>query len=175
MLHIFIVSFFHTRMMKAVPHPAVWCIRSFLGWWVCDMKGLRKSKATTQHGTRMEVTSQKCDLFLVVKSGEGYKGVGGGGGTNWFEENYMIICVATAADERRLQKSYRFRGTLWCWSNSGLFGEVNLKWLLVFMTCVAWPAWFHKWCLNKFVVFFFYCQREFCRKMILLGSNLPLI
>lgn len=43
------------------------------------MKGLRKSKVTTQHGTRMEVTSQKCDLFLVVKSGEGYKGVGGEG------------------------------------------------------------------------------------------------
>lgn len=36
---------------------------------MCDMKGLRKLKVTTQHGTYMEVTSQKCDLFLVVKSG----------------------------------------------------------------------------------------------------------
>lgn len=32
-------------------------------------KCIRKLKVTTQHGTRIEVTSQKCDLFLVVKSG----------------------------------------------------------------------------------------------------------
>lgn len=51
---------------------------------MCDMKGLRKLKVTTQHGTCMEVTSQKCDLFLVVKSGVGYKKAG------WRRGNKLI-------------------------------------------------------------------------------------
>lgn len=61
----------------------------------------------------MEVTSQKCDLFLVGRSegGGGWERGGGAGGANWFDENYTIVDV-DARKKEHPQKAYRFKGTL---------------------------------------------------------------
>lgn len=74
------------------------------------MKGLGKLKVTTQHGTCMEVTSQKCDLFLVVKSGVGFQREEGGG-LIW-RELYNSRCLQRQPLKKVAQKAYRFKGAL---------------------------------------------------------------
>lgn len=76
-------------------------------------------------------------------------------GTNWFEENYTIVTVETAANERTPQKADRFKGTLVVQGERWCAGEAKLEWLLVFTTCAQQPAWFHKWCLTTFRMFLF--------------------
>lgn len=56
----------------------------------------------TQHETCTEVTFQKCDLFLVVKSGVG----------NLFEENYTVVNAGNCSPIKKTpQKAHRLKGT----------------------------------------------------------------
>ncbi len=132
-------------------------------------KVLRKLKVTTQHGTRMEVTSQKCDLFLVVKSGVGWKKGEDEGGTNWFEENYTIVNGATTGHKRTPQKAYRFKGTLMVEGDQWCVGEANWEWLLVSTMCGI--ASVVPQTVPNQIWDVFRCQNELCMKLPPLGLN----